>query len=107
MAATKGGKAGKGGKPAASGKSGRPGGAGPGGASGRGGAADAASATVGQVSFGPATATATVERVPPRLKERYAGEIAPALREEFGYPNVMQVPGLTKIVVNMGVGDAA
>src|SRR5690348_18405207 len=43
----------------------------------------------------------------PRLKERYRAEIAPALREEFGYANVMQVPGLTKIVVNMGVGEAA
>ena len=32
---------------------------------------------------------------------------SPALREEFGYGNVMQVPGLTKIVVNMGVGEAA
>jgi large subunit ribosomal protein L5 len=44
---------------------------------------------------------------PPRLKERYLTEIAPALREEFGYSNVMQVPGLSKIVVNMGVGEAA
>jgi large subunit ribosomal protein L5 len=44
---------------------------------------------------------------PPRLKERYQTEIAPALREEFGYRNVMQVPGLSKIVVNMGVGEAA
>jgi large subunit ribosomal protein L5 len=43
----------------------------------------------------------------PRLKARYREEILPALREEFGYANVMQVPGLTKIVVNMGVGDAA
>jgi large subunit ribosomal protein L5 len=43
----------------------------------------------------------------PRLKERYRAEIAPALRDEFGYPNVMQVPTLVKIVVNMGVGDAA
>src|SRR5271165_6717161 len=43
----------------------------------------------------------------PRLKERYRSEIAPALREEFGYANVMQVPGLAKIVVNMGVGEAA
>src|SRR5262252_5278400 len=47
------------------------------------------------------------ERVPPRLKERYHAEIAPALREEFGYANVMQIPGLVKIVVNMGVGEAA
>jgi len=43
----------------------------------------------------------------PRLKERYREEIAPALKEEFGYGNVMQIPGLTKIVVNMGVGEAA
>jgi large subunit ribosomal protein L5 len=43
----------------------------------------------------------------PRLKERYRSEISPALREEFAFPNVMQVPTLTKIVVNMGVGDAA
>ena len=44
---------------------------------------------------------------PARLKQRYREEIVPALRDEFAYPNVMQVPGLTKIVVNMGVGDAA
>jgi large subunit ribosomal protein L5 len=44
---------------------------------------------------------------PPRLRERYRAEIAPALREEFGYSNVMQIPGLSKIVVNMGVGEAA
>ncbi len=43
----------------------------------------------------------------PRLKARYREEILPALREEFNYANVMQVPGLTKIVVNMGVGEAA
>jgi large subunit ribosomal protein L5 len=43
----------------------------------------------------------------PRLKMRYRQEIAPALREEFSYANVMQIPTLTKIVVNMGVGEAA
>jgi large subunit ribosomal protein L5 len=43
----------------------------------------------------------------PRLKERYRAEVAPALRDEFDFANVMQVPGLTKIVVNMGVGEAA
>jgi large subunit ribosomal protein L5 len=43
----------------------------------------------------------------PRLRERYRSEIAPALLKEFGYANVMQVPGLSKIVVNMGVGEAA
>ena len=45
--------------------------------------------------------------MPPRLKERYRAEIAPALREEFGYANVMQVPALVKVSVNMGVGEAA
>jgi large subunit ribosomal protein L5 len=50
---------------------------------------------------------ATIERVTPRLKTKYREEILPALREQFGYQNVMQVPGLTKIVVNMGVGEAA
>jgi large subunit ribosomal protein L5 len=44
---------------------------------------------------------------PPRLKARYREEIVPSLRTEFSYANIMQVPGLTKIVVNMGVGDAA
>jgi large subunit ribosomal protein L5 len=43
----------------------------------------------------------------PRLKERYRAEIAPALREQFKYGNPMQTPGLVKIVVNMGVGEAA
>ena len=50
-------------------------------------------------------ATATKEM--PRLKARYRAEIAPALHTEFGYDNVMQIPGLVKIVVNMGVGEAA
>ncbi len=49
----------------------------------------------------------TPANVPPRLKARYREEIVPALREEFNFANVMQVPGLTKIVVNMGVGEAA
>ena len=52
--------------------------------------------------------TATTEtREMPRLKQRYREEILPALRDEFQFANVMQVPGLTKIVVNMGVGEAA
>ena len=45
--------------------------------------------------------------VAPRMKLRYREEIAPALKEQFSYENVMLIPGLTKIVVNMGVGDAA
>ena len=43
----------------------------------------------------------------PRLKEKYNSEIREALRAEFKHANPMQVPGLTKVVVNMGVGDAA
>jgi large subunit ribosomal protein L5 len=43
----------------------------------------------------------------PRLKTRYRDEVVPALKSQFGYANPMQVPGLTKIVVNMGVGMAA
>jgi len=46
-------------------------------------------------------------KVTPRLKQRYREEILPALQSEFDIKNVMQVPGLTKIVVNMGVGEAA
>jgi large subunit ribosomal protein L5 len=49
----------------------------------------------------------TEPRAVPRLKTRYREEIVGKLREDFAYPNVMQVPGLVKIVVNMGVGDAA
>ena len=54
------------------------------------------------------TATATrPERTAPRMRARYRDEVVPALRSEFNYSNPMQVPGLTKIVVNMGVGEAA
>jgi large subunit ribosomal protein L5 len=55
----------------------------------------------------PATGNGARSYPVPRLKVRYREEIAPALREEFSYANVMQVPSLTKIVVNMGVGEAA
>ena len=53
------------------------------------------------------TQTTASAAVTPRLKTRYREEILPALRSEFDIKNVMQVPGLTKIVVNMGVGEAA
>lgn len=50
----------------------------------------------------------TAEKVqPPRLKARYREEIKDALNNEFNYANVMQIPGVVKVVVNMGVGDAA
>src|SRR3954454_13601083 len=43
----------------------------------------------------------------PRLQTRYREEIIPAMQEQFQYSNIMKVPGLTKLVVNMGVGEAA
>ncbi len=46
------------------------------------------------------------EMATPRLKESYANDVVPALRQEFGYKNVMQVPRLEKIVVNIGLGEA-
>ncbi|OBK97353.1 50S ribosomal protein L5 [Mycobacterium sp. 1165178.9] len=49
----------------------------------------------------------TAEKVQPRLKERYRSEIRDSLQQQFGYANVMQIPTVTKVVVNMGVGDAA
>jgi large subunit ribosomal protein L5 len=52
-------------------------------------------------------ATTASADVTPRLKTRYREEILPALKSEFDIANVMQVPGLVKIVVNMGVGEAA
>jgi large subunit ribosomal protein L5 len=42
----------------------------------------------------------------PRLKQRYRQELRPNLKEELGFSNLMQVPGLDKIIINMGVGDA-
>ncbi|WP_250282602.1 50S ribosomal protein L5 [Frankia sp. CiP1_Cm_nod2] len=51
--------------------------------------------------------TTTEARPLPRLKQRYREEIAAGLREQFQYANVMQIPTVVKVVVNMGVGDAA
>ena len=53
------------------------------------------------------TPVAPTEKVQPRLKQKYRSEILPALQKEFGFTNVHQVPGLVKVVVNTGVGDAA
>jgi len=49
----------------------------------------------------------TAEKTLPRLKQRYRDEIAEELRKQFEYANVMQIPGVVKVVVNMGVGEAA
>ena len=59
-----------------------------------------------QTENGQSQTTASA-KVAPRLQTRYREEILPALKAEFEIGNVMQVPGLTKIVVNMGVGEAA
>ena len=53
------------------------------------------------------TEQAPAARTVPRLKTRYREEIKPALTEQFSFPNQMMVPGVVKVVVNMGVGDAA
>jgi large subunit ribosomal protein L5 len=49
----------------------------------------------------------TAEKIIPRLKTRYREEITAGLQEEFSFSNAMQVPRVVKVVVNMGVGDAA
>lgn len=46
------------------------------------------------------------QKIPTRAKEKYLAEVVPALSKEFGYKNVMQVPRLMKITVNMGLGEA-
>lgn len=48
----------------------------------------------------------TAEKSLPRLKEKYKGEVVPALMQKFGYKNINQVPALEKVVINMGVGEA-
>ena len=50
--------------------------------------------------------TTTAAKQPPRLKQRYADEIKANLQQQLGLSNVMQVPALSKIVINMGVGRA-
>ncbi|OQA46291.1 MAG: 50S ribosomal protein L5 [Chloroflexi bacterium ADurb.Bin325] len=42
----------------------------------------------------------------PRMLERYRAEVAPAMEKEFGYRNIMQVPRITKVVLNIGMGEA-
>ncbi len=49
----------------------------------------------------------TTEKLQPRLRQRYRDEIRGQLQEQFSYGNVMQIPGVVKVVVNMGVGEAA
>ena len=51
--------------------------------------------------------TAPVNSSQPRLKQKYRSEIAPQLKKDFNFTNVHQVPGIVKVVVNTGVGEAA
>ena len=53
------------------------------------------------------TDVATPTTSAPRLKQRYAEEIKSSLQDQFSYANPMQIPGVVKVVVNMGVGEAA
>jgi large subunit ribosomal protein L5 len=53
------------------------------------------------------TTAAPVDKALPRLKQKYRSEISPQLFKDFNFTNVHQVPGLVKIVVNTGVGEAA
>src|SRR3954469_17354820 len=55
----------------------------------------------------PAETASSNERSQPRLKQKYRTEIVPNLQKEFGFGNIHQVPGLVKVVVNTGVGEAA
>jgi large subunit ribosomal protein L5 len=68
--------------------------------------ADGTDESAGNGSSAPATKAASPTPGRPRLKERYLSEYRPQLQQELGLVNVMQVPGLEKIVVNMGVGRA-
>jgi len=54
-----------------------------------------------------AKAGAQTSKIQPRLKQKYRNEISAQLKKDFGFTNVHQVPGLVKIVVNTGVGEAA
>ena len=63
--------------------------------------------TTSTVEKTSAEKTTAAKTAAPRLKQRYRDEIGPELRKQFSYDNVMQIPGLTKVVVNMGVGEAA
>jgi large subunit ribosomal protein L5 len=62
--------------------------------------------TGGDKAAGEKATGDTVPTVPARLIAKYRSEVVPALSKEFGYANVMAVPRVTKVVVNMGLGEA-
>jgi large subunit ribosomal protein L5 len=60
----------------------------------------------GKVELAKPTTSTPQDRVEPRLKKRYANDVIPALMRQFNYTNKMQVPRVTKVTVNMGLGEA-
>ena len=60
----------------------------------------------GPIDLGGATEKVPFKKIPLRLKEKYKSEVVGALKEKFSYKNVMQVPRLEKVVINIGVGEA-
>ncbi len=60
----------------------------------------------GKGKAAPKESAPAAPRVPPRLLERYRQEIAPQLMKEFNYSNVMQLPRVQKVIVNIGLGEA-
>ncbi len=60
-----------------------------------------------EITEGGVAEAVAAPREMPRMQRRYRDEVRPALQKEFGYANPMQVPKLEKIVINMGVGEAA
>jgi large subunit ribosomal protein L5 len=60
----------------------------------------------GPIDLGGATTKEPFKKIPLRLKEKYKNELVQALKEKFNYKNVMQVPRLEKVVINIGVGEA-
>lgn len=60
----------------------------------------------GPIDLGGATEKVPFKKIPLRLKDKYRSEVVAALKEKFAYKNVMQVPRLEKVVINIGVGEA-
>jgi large subunit ribosomal protein L5 len=75
-------------------------------AGGDAGGGDKPAATDKAAKAGGETSRAKDSGAPARLIARYRGEVVPALSKEFGYSNVMAVPRVTKVVINMGLGEA-
>lgn len=76
-------------------------------AKGKGGGKPGATGRAKEAAPGGLTFGGVEEKGPePRLRERFSTEIAPAMQEEFAYHNVMEIPRVVKVIINMGVGEA-